>query len=247
MEQEEKDIELIEAYFDGTLEQDDLVYFEKRRAEDADFDSKVDDYGQIIKEIRAFGKQDFADKLKTWETEIASKKEAKVIPMKRLLSIAAAVIIILVPLAYLLLSNVFDHSNQELFTAYFEPYQDVISERSAEMGALEQGLSAYNQSNFPSAISQLEIYLAAHPDEQGAKCYLGISYLASQQPDKAESMLKPVAEHSSGLFKEVAEWYLALAYLQQDQKEKARDQLRKIASQPDHIFGTRASQLLGEF
>ncbi|ELR70933.1 hypothetical protein C900_03216 [Fulvivirga imtechensis AK7] len=244
MEQEEKDIELIEAYHQGTLSEDEIAAFEKRRAEDEDFDRKVEDYVHIMSEIRTFGERDFMKKLHSWEKDIAGEKEAKVIPLKTILSIAAAIIIILIPIGYLLMSDQTQQGPQELYTAYFKPYEDVISERSESSGLLEQGLSAYNQENYRQAITYLEGFVKENPENNGSKTYLGIAYLASNEPEKAESILKDVTQNASGLFKEVSEWYLALAYLDLNQKNRAKDQFNNITSQPDHMYYSKAKELL---
>lgn len=246
MEQEEKDIELIEAYHQGRLSEEETAEFDKRRDEDKDFNRKVEDYMHIMNEIRSFGEQDFMKKLNSWEKDIAGEKEAKVIPLKRILSIAAAIIIILIPIGYLLMSDEVQRAPQELYTAYFEPYEDVISERSEGSGLLEQGLNAYNQENYRQAITYLEGFVKENPEDNSAKAYLGIAYLAVNESDKAEATLKDVSQDATGLFKEVSEWYLALAYLNLNRPALTKDQLIDITSKPDHMYHSKAKELLQE-
>lgn len=246
MEQEEKDIELIEAYHQHRLNDEELAAFERRRASDKDFDQKAEDYIHIMTEINTFGQQDFMKKVKGWEKDIAAKEKTKIIPLKRFLSMAAAIIIILIPIGYLLLSDFFKQDQQELFTAYFEPYDDVITERSEQAGLLEQALSAYNQENFRQAITYFEGYLKENPEETGIKSYLGISYLAVGETDKAERSLKEATQSGTGLFKEVSEWYLALTYLKAEQINPLKQQLKVITSQSGHMYRAQAEKLLKE-
>lgn len=185
-------------------------------------------------------------KVKGWEKDIAAKEKTKVIPLKRILSMAAAIIVILIPIGYILLSDFFKQDQQELFTAYFEPYDDVITERSEQAGLLEQALSAYNQENFRQAITYFEGFLKEYPEETGVKSYLGISYLAVGEIDKAESSLEEVSQSGAGLFKEVSEWYLALTYLKAEQMDALQQQLKLITAQSDHMYYAQAQRLLEE-
>lgn len=247
MEQEEKDIELIEAYHQGRLDDVDIAAFERRRAEDAGFDQKAEDYLHIMKEVRSFGEQDFMQKLKSWEKDIAGEKKAKVIPLRKILSIAAILVLLMVPIGYLLLHDAFKADHQQLFTAYFEPYDDVISERSEQASLLDKGFSAYNQENYMAAVAYFEGYIDKNPADQGIKTYLGISYLAAGESGKAEGILKEISQNATGIFKEVSDWYLVLAFLKSDKKENMHSQLLLISSQENHMFKKQADELIEEF
>ena len=52
MKDDEEDIELIEAYLRGTLDDQALAAFQRRRHDDPEFDREVIDYSQIINQIR---------------------------------------------------------------------------------------------------------------------------------------------------------------------------------------------------
>lgn len=246
MEQEEKDIELIDAYHKGKLTDRELSEFEKRRTEDAEFDQQAEDYLHVMSEIRSFGEQDFMKKLKSWEEGIAGQKTGKVIPLKRMLAIAAVIIILMIPIGYLLLQNASQPDNRELFLSYFQPYEDVISERSKEQGLQEKGLSAYNQQNYRAAIAYFEGYLDENIQDKAIKVYLSISYLAVGEAEKAANLLEGVSKSATGLYQEVSAWYLALAYLDLNESKKAAAQLSVIAKQQDHMFKAQAEELLKE-
>lgn len=243
MDQDIKDIELIEDWRKGTLSDQELTAFEERYARDEDFRRKAEDYSRIMSEIRLYGQQGFMDKLRQWDTEIAGEKKPKVIPLRRYLSIAAAILVILIPVGYLLLSDMFPADHQELYTSYFHPYDDVISERSGDSGLLEKGLSAYNLGNYNQAVTWLGGYLEENPGQYDAATYLAISHLALGETDKASAILSDVSKNSSGLFREVSEWYLALAYLKSEQTAALEQQLELILAQPDHMYHLRALEL----
>ena len=101
MKDEEKDIDLIEAYLRGTLDEQALAAFQKRREDDPEFDREVIDYSQIINQIRTTHEKDFMNKLRNWDNEIENRQEAKVIPFRRIFSIAASVLLLAIAGLYL--------------------------------------------------------------------------------------------------------------------------------------------------
>ncbi|UII33409.1 hypothetical protein LVD17_06185 [Fulvivirga ulvae] len=246
MEQEEKDIELIDAYHKGKLSANEIDEFEKRRAEDTEFDQKAGDYLHVMAEINTFGEQEFMKKLASWEEEISGGKTARVVPLRRILSIAAVIIILMVPIGYLIIQNATQPNSQALFASYFQPYEDVISQRSGDQSLQEKGLSAYNRQNYRAAIAYFEGHIDENLQDNAIKTYLGVSYLAVSEADKAEQWLTGTAQNANGLYKEVSEWYLALTYLKLNKKENATAQLTAIAKQSDHMFQAQAKELLRE-
>src|SRR5688500_9164087 len=157
MEQDEKNIDLIEAFARGELSESDLADFERRRATDADFASEVTDYLMIMKEIRTAEQRAFHNKLKGWENEIdGEESKGKVIPMRRILSIAATLFIVALAGGYAILKNLPVQSNDELFAEYFQPYDDVITERSTEESPLQQAMNFYNQGKYAMEIPYFE-------------------------------------------------------------------------------------------
>jgi tetratricopeptide (TPR) repeat protein len=243
MKEEEKDIELIEAYLKGELTGSALQEFELRRTSDPSFASDVKDYALIMKEIEASGQRSFIDKMKAWEDQVASKeKETKVIPIRRLLSMAASLLIIAVAGGYIIFKSL-PSGNAELFDQYFEPYGDVISQRSAEESPFQKGMNFYNQGKYFEAIKYLEEAWENNEDDPSVKCYLGISYLADDKTQKAKEIFESLVKSEPGLYREVAEWNLALVYLKTNEISDLEKQLNIITQQKDHMYFKQAISL----
>jgi anti-sigma-K factor RskA len=246
MEQEEKNIDLIEAYVKGTLSERERADFEKRQAEDPEFASAVEDYALIMKEINTSQAQHFAQKLKTWDDEIADR-ETRVIPLRRILAIAATVLITVLAGGYLFSRyGATTRDNQQLFTAYFKPYPDAISQRSAEPGPLEQGMALYNQGDYVHAIPLLKTYIENNP-HRDATCYLGISYLATDQTSDAKTIFSDLLQHEPDMYTEIAAWNLALVHLKLKENELLKTALEEIINQPTHLFRSQAKSLYDEY
>jgi len=243
MTDDEKDIELIEAYLKGELSDAAVQEFEFRRKTDASFDSGVNDYLSIMKEIRTAGQQSFIGKVKEWENEVATQeKEKKVIPMRRFLSLAATVLMIVVGGVYWIVKSG-PSSHSGLFDEYFKPYEDVISERSSVTGSLHTGMNYYNQGNYKEAIRHLKEASEQDPGNLSIRCYLGIAFLGAHQMKEAKDTLLPVAQSTPGLYQETAEWYLAMAYLGANDIASLKRQLNTIRKHQDHLYFSSAVSL----
>lgn len=244
MEQDEKNIDLIEAFAKGELSESDLADFERKRATDADFASEVADYLLIINEIRTGEQRAFHHKLKGWENEIEGQEsKGKVIPIRRILSIAATLLIVALAGGYAIFKNLPVHVNDELFAKYFQPYDDVITERSAEESPLQQGMNLYNQGKYAMAIPYFEAFLKEKPTEAAAQLYLGISYLADNKTDSAKDLFENLIRNDRGLYKEIAEWNMALIYLKSNDIEALKKSLQQIIAQKDHSYAAEAASL----
>lgn len=243
MEAEDNNIELIEAYVKGELSPAELDDFNRRRSSDPLFEQEVIDYLLIIKEIRSSQELAFAEKLKLWESNItAGVTERKVIPIRRIVAIAASVLILAV-VGYSIFKISPGKDHQELFALHFIPYKDVISERSGGSDLLQQGMDRYNRKAYAEAISYLEKYLDKRPGEHAVECYLGISYLANNNLEQAEGFLENVARQDGGLYKEIAQWNLVLIALKRGDDGSVKKELREILDQKDHLYAEEARAL----
>lgn len=242
MNQDEKNIDLIDAYVRGELKGVELSEFESRRLHDVEFDKEVKDYLLIIKGVRWSQEEAFVNKLKDWEGEIDQKgNSTKVIPIKRFFSIAAAVLVLAVAGGYFYWSS---RNNDTLFDQYFQPYADAISSRSDSQNSCEQAMAFYNQKEYDKAITYLSKCTEERPGDPAARCYLGIAYLANDRPNDAKVTFEKIARSEPGLFKEVAEWNLALTYLKLNETDSAKAMLQGIVKQKNHVFAETADELL---
>jgi tetratricopeptide (TPR) repeat protein len=239
---EEEDIELIEAYLRGTLDGQALAAFQKRRQDDPEFDREVIDYSQIINQIQTTHEYNFMNKLKRWDSEIENRQEAKVIPLRTILSIAASVVLLAVFGVYLFRNSQPDH--EQLFQEYFQPYENVISERSAKDNNQQRGMELYDQKKYDEAIIQLKLAVSEDSDNPSLKCYLGIAYLAGGHSQEAKTIFETMIHNDHQLFREVAEWNLALTYLKIDNEVLLKKTLEEIVRQNDHQYREQAADLL---
>lgn len=244
MDQEELDIELIEGYFNKTLTEAEKDRFDERVKADADFAEKVDDYKEIIRGIRTKAEKDFKEDVASWEGEL--KREDRItkhIPWKTYLAIAAAILLLLVARIFIFTPDQ-PKTDQELFTTYFVPYEDVISVRDGSNGksSLTTAMTFYNDGNYQEAVANLKAVLSDDPDNSEARFYLGASWLALMNGKEAIPVLQDVISQKNN-YHDQAEWYLALAYLINQDDKDAMHLLERISNERSHTFHDKAKEL----
>lgn len=242
MKDDEKDIDLIESYLRGTLDEQALAAFQKRRQDDSEFDREVIDYSQIINQIRTTREKDFMNKLKRWDGEIENRQEVKVIALRRIFLVAASVLLLALAGVYVFRNNQHDH--EQLFQEYFQPYENVITERSGKNDSQQKGMELYDQKKYDEAIVQLKLAVTEDSDNPSLQCYLGIAYLAAGNAQEAKTTFENIVDDDHSLFKEVAEWNLAMTYLKLDDEGSLRKTLEGIIQQKDHLYRVQATDLL---
>jgi tetratricopeptide (TPR) repeat protein len=146
---------------------------------------------------------------------------------------AAAAVVLLAAIGIFLMQSPSKSSSQELFMAYFAPYDvptALRSEGSLHTGeASRQAFERYSQKDYAAAIP---LFSQALEDATGNKMLLvfsrGICYLATDNTPQAEHDFQMVLDDNNSLFVDQAGWYLALTHLKAGQTEAARAALRSV-------------------
>ena len=149
---------------------------------------------------------------------------------------AAAAVVLLAAIGIFLWQQPAPPSAQELYTAYFTPYEiptALRSEGSIYTDAdVQQAFSLYSQQDYAGAIPFFSKALAR--SYQGSTLLVfsrGICYLATGDTHGAEQDLKTVINSDDGyLFAGQARWYLALTHLRAGDVEAAQTALRTVES-----------------
>lgn len=165
---------------------------------------------------------------------------------KRYLIAAAALIIIMLTLAFLLFSMNADHlSGEELYASHYSAYNLEDNYRSAVDLPIEKGLALYNKGNYSEALSYFESKLAAQQATAKAGFIAGISALELNMPEKAIDHFKQVLQTENLEFYQHAQWYLSLAYLKSNKIAEAEVLLQALSNIPG-FYQDKAKNLLEE-
>ena len=152
MNHAEKDIELIERYFDDGLSAYETETFERRMHTDDAFRSLVEQEKYIIGAIRIQGLKDGLGQLMRLESGLADPQADKVVPTyRRWYILAAAVIALIIVARFALMPTV---TTQGLYESNFRPYLNVFEPTlrgGSRVSDRAEAFKAYDKKDYPLA------------------------------------------------------------------------------------------------
>lgn len=123
---------------------------------------------------------------------------------------------------------------QTIYAAYFHPltHPDGVvrgaQSKSDEMTAIQ----AYENEDYFSAIKYYEKLVNNNPINVKNNLFLGVSYLATNQPKKAIEVLSKIAD-SEEYHADIV-WYLALSYLKNKDLQQAQSAFASLAKEENY-------------
>lgn len=233
MEKSRKFDEFIQPFLDGELSREELDWFSKELESNAVLAEDIRLYREVDNAIREQDVMELRDQLDVIHNTIGEpgSPPAKQPRYRKVLSYAAiASLAVLLSLGVLLKVQHNKLTNQQIYQKHFEPYEVTMVYRSAESSELlARAVTAYNDRNYTEAIKLFEQLLGSYPNEMEYQLSLGISYMETEQYNKAENKFGTIIDHNDNLYIEPAEWYLGFCYLHTGQNAQAREHFKDIA------------------
>lgn len=246
--------QIISAYLDNRLSQEDRLQFEEDMERDPELRQLVEDFPLIEEALNAAAQEEEFEKYTREEASkmlkqiynsgfsLNSEHRAKVIPIhrKNWFRYAAAVIIIITILSYPTYNFYYKKSPQQLFATNYSGYPNVelLNTRgSNDDNMLETRIEAYeyyNNQQFEEFIQAVEALSPDYPEKLNDRFYLGIAYLETQQWQNAVITFEALSSANFKYSKEV-DWFLGMAYLGIGACENAKTTLEKVKERgPDN-------------
>lgn len=251
--------ELVERYLDGEATKKEIASLKALMQQDANFKKEVATQRLMKGVLRSEDKLAFEKELGKLSEELLTpklgqhKKEnsthqnmgdkkaktRRLFPPQFALAIAAAITLIIVAVV------VFQGTpNQELYTAYYQPFslKNVRGENTEDLKA--QIGSAYNKADYAQAKQLLQKYLKQTTEKPDrfelalANCYLNLN-----DTEKAIALFQSISTRETGGYAQDAEWFLALAYLKVEDEQNMNRILTDITSNSNHIYYDYALKL----
>ena len=204
--------DIIDRYLHNQLSDEELLEVKKRLAEDAAFKAEVAEREAIHHGILAFGNEELKTELDLIHQEEVEKKKVvkpEVKTPRRIIpwSIAAAITVILIALAYLFFPKD-TMNNNDLFTKYYAPYKTSIAERGSTVAdKLIQIEQLYQQKSFNEVIPLVDDVMKSQGTNAKLQLILGIAHLESGDLEKALFLFGDI---DNPLYDDKAKWYSAL-------------------------------------
>ncbi len=225
MDEQEKWTELIDKYFSGNLTAEDQLLFDQKML-DPEFEKKVSLVNELVQGVRINAIEDIKASLQQEEAIIRKEKR---VPLKWILSTAAAIALILISFWWL---NRPSFITPDYYSQYFIPQKNtlVIEEKSIPKSDLKfEVFRNYDNKNYDVALSGFDQLLISdnNPDY---KYYKANTLLALGKTDQAINILENLLLENKTQYSTESKWLLALSYLKQNNFNSAKPLLQELSS-----------------
>jgi len=221
----QEEFELIERYLDGSMNSKEHSAFEESSKMDARLSQNVEEVRLLLQAVE---EQSLQNKLDNFHKEIISENDGSklVEPIKRLsfsfknFTIAAS-LALLMGLSYWLLFEQ-KSTDEKLFAQYFQVDPGLVTPMSTTSNyEFYRGMVDYKQGKYDLAIERWNPLLTQKPENDTLNYFIGISYLAKDDGEKAIEFLSKAINSPSSIFKDEAWYYLGLIKLKESKTEEA--------------------------
>jgi len=223
--------ELINGYLEGSLSESQLTEFEGLLETDVEFRSAYEFEKELQLGLKKEERQELKALFSSLDTKnqtTEKKKEGKVISMRPWL-MAASIALVVGLGSWMFFFNSPDLNSEQLYSANFEPYANVIHpiERGNQLEDLKsKAFTAYENEEYLESLALFrELY------EKQNDSYIDF-YSANilMQLDRHEEAIPFLEGYISknGELKDRATWYLALANLKLDNISASKAELKKL-------------------
>jgi tetratricopeptide (TPR) repeat protein len=243
MENNTRDRELIQGYIDGTLTGSEEVEINYRLREEQGLQKMLAEHEGLVFGIRLAHMKEKLQQLRSLEAGLPPVSNRNMVLRVWAPLAAAAVLIIAAGLWYIIPAET-STSYQELYTAYFEPFDSpgsgLTRSTENEKDLKARAYIAYDAKDYSGA-SKLFVDLLKQKDDPIAYLCLGSSWLALNKPEEAEKVFTHILQNHGDLVTQ-AKWYLALTFLRQGKIERTKATLWEISN--SSTYGEEARELL---
>lgn len=212
----------IEAYLEGTLSDEMRLQIDDEIRTNPSFADSVEKHRQAHSLVQHYAISQLKNKVKRIHEEKAKDVPAHIQWMK----IAASLLIVLLAGGYLFIRN--EYRDDQLFEDSFTAYPNQFSVMgSGQKNLFTEGLRHYDNREYDKAVESFSKVENESEYAIPAQLYLGISYMALNQPEPSINALENLIEKGTS-YSDAARWYLALAYLKNGDEDKTRSLLADI-------------------
>jgi len=201
--------------------------FEAALAADADLSAKVKVQEEIIGGLAVVGRDQFKERLRRIQAEVRAEGDVSAVPLKeersRRWMLWAGLLALGLLLTLLWLTRTKTVEPAVIYADVFEVYDISISQRDPSERDLMEELDAYYRNReYDRFITRLDGQEGLYPHHPELYLSLGISYLETNQLEKADEVLLTLENSEYQAYKDHARWYRALAALKGKDIDKTK-------------------------
>lgn len=236
-----KNLEQIERYLNGDLEENDLWEFRKALETDPQLQEEVRAFSELKKVMSQTKKIEIMEKMFNIHQNNQKRKYFLGFPLYRA---AAAGLLLLATVGGGFFYFQSGRMNDKLFNEYYVTESGSFGLRSGNSTMdqpIMQGLQFYELGNYEEAIALFD----KTPENLLGKLYRGLSYIELEKYKLAIIDFNEIMDQPGNLFVDQAQWYLALTYLKTNNLDEAKKNLTTIAADRG-VYKTKAQKILLE-
>jgi tetratricopeptide (TPR) repeat protein len=238
-----KNLEKIEKFVHGELEESDLWEFKKALENDVVLREELQQYQALLELTKNKEKLNLMSMMNEIHKENKNNGKKFSLSSYKVSLIAASLLLLFaVGGSLFLMQN--KGTQKELFAKYYSTESASFNVRSANASMEQpvmQGMQFYELQDYSTALEMFN----KTPENIMGRLYSGLSHIELGEFSMAIIDFKFVINQNDNLFIDQAEWYLALCYLKTNQTKEAVKYLEKIAGDRG-FFKTKAQKLLEE-
>lgn len=194
------------------------------------------------------------DKINTIENDVYNSIDNSIISSKKKkntfvnvvkLAAAACIISIISLTVYRTFFTSKNVDEQKIYANYFKPLTntDVIVRGENDTTIETKAAAAYEKEDYFEAVNVYQKIVANNPDNVKNNLFLGISFLATNQPKKAIEIFNNIIQSEE--FHYDIRWYLALAYIKNKELQNATTILKTLTKE-ENYYQKDAVEILNE-
>lgn len=238
MNEEEKDIALIESYLLGELEGEALAAFEARRASDPAFAELLAVEEEVHALVTYQRRKELKAQLQNMDVEIAPKRSLRFRPW---MYAAAAVLIAGIFLTLRFAGGPADRD--ALYRQYYAPYSmDGIDRGPADSA----WLARYEAGDYAAVLRHVDSLPQKTQDSAFWQLVKGLSLIERGKEAWADDHLRRCRDMRDPSWSHPAWWYLALLELKYGSEADVIRELKGLLAAPDWGYRKRAAELLDQ-
>jgi len=245
--QSQEEFERIERYLTASMKQEEQSVFEESLKTDDRLSKQVEEVRLLLQAVE---EQSLRNKLDDFHKEIAPEPgviksigsaQQPAFAYKKY-AIAASLALLIGLGAWLILAQ--KSENEKLFAQHFNPDPGLITLMGTTSNyEFFRGMVDYKQGKYELAIARWNPLIDQKPKNDTLNYYLGVSYLAQGESEKAINFLSIAVHQSNSVFIHYAYYYLGLVYLKDGYSEKAINSFKQSDLENSKVILLEIDQL----
>jgi TolA-binding protein len=235
MENEFKHLELIEAYLEGTLSQEEKVDFEVRLLVDKELEEELELYKNITGGFRNIKSENIRQQLQAIDEELDNKKNSPTNKFYWWAGIAASLIFL----------QIYLYNSKSTIPLPIEEGLPVLMGEDQNV-EFQNAMQLFKGGKYDASINRFNKLIIMHPDNDTLNYFLGCAELNIQQYLTASKHLEMVDATNSSVFNLKAKYFLAFALYKTNKTKEAKVLLDELNSNSDNPFVEETKAFLKE-